>query len=44
MIMSPKELSRGISNRALARCDIVLAKVVMRGLSEEGTVMLIPEG
>ena len=44
MIMSMKEISRGISNRALACCDITLAKVVIRGLSEKGTVMLIPEG
>ena len=34
--MSVKELSRGISNRALACYDIILVKMVMRGLSEEG--------
>ena len=39
-----KEINGGISNRALAHYGIILAKVVMGGVSEKGTVKLSPKG
>lgn len=42
--MSMKEINRGISNRTLARYGIILAKVVMEGVSEKGMIKLSPKG
>lgn len=39
-----KEINRGISDKTLTHYGIILAKVVMEGVSEKGTIKLSPNG